>query len=101
MPNEAASSSEAGSWKAPQYKGEKVPLLDEQIKSIPAGKKLLVEIKVGPEIVPELKRVFEANGANEKNITVISFNYESLKEVRKQLPKDLDRLSALLDREAG
>ena len=78
---------DAGSWKGAEFKGEKVPLLEEQIKSIPAGKKLLVEIKVGPEIVPELKRVFTATGANEKNITVISFNYDTLKEVRKQLPK--------------
>lgn len=35
---------DAGSWKAPQFKGEKVPLLEEQIQSIPAGKRLLVEI---------------------------------------------------------
>jgi len=77
---------DAGSWKAPQFKGEKVPLLEEQIQSIPAGKRLLVEIKVGPEIVPELKRVFAATGGNERNITIISFNYDSLVEVRKQLP---------------
>ncbi len=77
---------DAGSWKAPQFKGEKVPLLEDQIASIPAGKRLLVEIKVGPEIVPELKRVFAATGASERNITVISFNYDSLVEVRKQLP---------------
>lgn len=77
---------DAGSWKAPQFKGEKVPLLEEQIQSIPPGRRLLVEIKVGPEIVPELKRVFAATGANERNITVISFNYDSLAAVRKQLP---------------
>lgn len=78
---------DAGSWKDPKFKGEKVPLLEEQIASIPAGKKLLVEIKVGPEIVPELKRVFAQTGATEKNITVISFNYDTLQEVRKQMPK--------------
>jgi glycerophosphoryl diester phosphodiesterase len=77
---------DAGSWKDPKFKGEKIPLLEEQIKSIPAGKKLLVEIKIGPEIVPELGRVLKKMGATEKNITVISFNYESLKEVEKQLP---------------
>lgn len=77
---------DAGSWKAPQFKGEKVPLLEEQIRSIPVGKRLLVEIKVGPEIVPELKRVLTATAANERNITVISFNYDSLVEVRRQLP---------------
>ena len=45
-----------------------------------------MEIKVGPEIVSELKRVLAATGGNERNITVISFNYDSLVEVRKQLP---------------
>ncbi|MGH7946431.1 MAG: glycerophosphodiester phosphodiesterase family protein, partial [Opitutaceae bacterium] len=54
--------------------------------SIPPGKRLLVEIKIGPEIVPELGRVLRKTKAAEKNITVISFNFESLKEVRKQLP---------------
>jgi glycerophosphoryl diester phosphodiesterase len=77
---------DAGSWKDPKYKGEKIPLLEEQIASIPAGKRLLVEIKIGPEIVPELARVLKKAGATEKNISVISFNFESLKEVRKQLP---------------
>jgi glycerophosphoryl diester phosphodiesterase len=77
---------DAGLWKDPKFKGEKIPLLEEQIKSIPAGKRLLVEIKIGPEIVPELARVLKKMGASEKNITVISFNYDSLKAVRQQLP---------------
>jgi glycerophosphoryl diester phosphodiesterase len=77
---------DAGSWKDAKFKGEKIPLLEEQIASTPAGKRILVEIKVGPEIVLELGRVLKATGATEKNITIISFNYDSLKEVRKQLP---------------
>jgi glycerophosphoryl diester phosphodiesterase len=87
LTQEEARKLDAGSWKDPKYKGEKVPLLEDQIKSIPAGKKLLVEIKVGPEIVAELKRVLAATGGTEKNITIISFNYDTLVEVRKQLPK--------------
>jgi glycerophosphoryl diester phosphodiesterase len=78
---------DAGSWKDPKFAGEKIPLLEDQIASIPAGKRLLVEIKVGPEIVPELARMLKQKGATERNITVISFNYESLREVRKQLPR--------------
>lgn len=77
---------DAGSWKHPKYKGEKIPLLEDQIASIPAGKRILVEIKVGPEIVAELGRVLKKMGATEKNISVISFNYDTLEEVRKQLP---------------
>jgi len=78
---------DAGAWKDPKFKGEKIPLLEEQIASIPAGKRMLVEIKVGPEIVPELARVLKQAGASERNITIISFNHDSLVEVRKQLPR--------------
>jgi glycerophosphoryl diester phosphodiesterase len=77
---------DAGSWKDPKFKGEKIPLLDEQLASIPPGKRMLVEIKIGPEIVPELGRVLKKIGATEKNTTIISFNFDSLREVRKQLP---------------
>src|SRR5829696_8958313 len=78
---------DAGTWKGPQFAGERIPVLEEQIALIPPGKRLFVEIKIGPEIVPELKRVLAKMGASEKNITVISFKYETLQEVRKQLPQ--------------
>ena len=78
---------DAGSWKGPQFAGEKLPTLDEQIALIPAGKRMLVEIKIGPEIVPEMQKSLQRTGASEKNITFISFNYESLKEVRQKLPR--------------
>jgi glycerophosphoryl diester phosphodiesterase len=77
---------DAGSWKGAQFAGERIPLLEEQIALIPPGKRMFVEIKIGPEIVPELKRVLAKTGASEKNITIISFKYETLQEVRKQLP---------------
>jgi glycerophosphoryl diester phosphodiesterase len=50
---------DAGSWKDPKFKGEKIPLLEEQIASIPPGKRMLVEIKTGPEMVSELARVLK------------------------------------------
>lgn len=78
---------DAGSWKDPRFAGEKIPLLEEQIASIPPGKRLLVEIKIGPEIVPELVRVLRQAGADQRNITVISFNFDSLVALRKQLPQ--------------
>lgn len=78
---------DAGSWKDPKFAGEKLPTLDEQIALIPAGKRMLVEIKVGPEIVPELQRCVQRTGASEKNITIISFNYDALQAVRQALPR--------------
>ncbi|MEI6464762.1 MAG: glycerophosphodiester phosphodiesterase [Verrucomicrobiota bacterium] len=77
---------DAGKWKGEQFAGEKLPTLDEQIALIPAGKRMFVEIKVGPEILPELERTLQRAGGSEKNITFISFVYASLQEVRKRLP---------------
>ncbi len=77
---------DAGRWKAPEFAGEKLPLIEEQLASIPAGKTMLVEIKTGPEIVPELRRVFAASGITERRVTVISFNLDTLKAVRRELP---------------
>lgn len=77
---------DAGGWKGPQFAGEKIPTLDEMIALLPPGRRLLVEIKPGPEIVPELARCLARNGLTEKNVTIISFNYESLQQVRKTLP---------------
>lgn len=77
---------DAGKWKAESFAGEKLPTLDEQIALIPAGKRMFVEIKTGPEIVPELVRCLERTKSSPRSITIISFNYESLKECRRQLP---------------
>ena len=78
---------DAGSWKAKEFAGEKLPTLDEQIALVPAGKRMFVEIKIGPEILPELERCLQRSGGSERNITFISFVYESLLEVRKRLPR--------------
>lgn len=78
---------DAGKWKDPQFAGEKLPTLSEQLALIPAGKRMFVEIKTGPEIVGELERVLKEAKADEKKVTIISFNYDALKEVRKRLPQ--------------
>lgn len=83
---EEARALDAGKWKDPKFAGEKLPTLEEQIALIPPGKRMFVEIKTDPALVAELARVLAKTGSSAKNITVISFNYESLLEVRKVLP---------------
>lgn len=78
---------DAGSWKDARFAGEKLPTLAEQLALVPPGKRILVEIKTGPEIVPELARTLTAAGASERTVTIISFNYDALKAVREQLPR--------------
>lgn len=77
---------DAGRWKAPEFAGEKLPLLDEQLALTPAGKRVFVEIKDGPHLVPELVRCLERTKSTPRSVTIISFNYEALKACRKLLP---------------
>lgn len=77
---------DAGSWKGPQWKGEKLPLLEEAIAAMPAGKKLLVEIKAGPEVIPEFVRLVRASG-KEKQLLMHGFSSPVCIKCKKALPK--------------
>lgn len=77
---------DAGTWKDPRFRGERLPTLDEQLTRIPAGKRMLVELKVGPEIVPALARSLARCGATPATVTLISFNAATLREIRRVLP---------------
>jgi glycerophosphoryl diester phosphodiesterase len=77
---------DAGAWKDPRFRGKRLPTLDEQLTRIPAGKRMLVELKVGPEIVPALARSLARCGATPATVTLISFNAATLREIRRALP---------------
>ena len=76
---------DAGSYKDKKYSGEKLPLVDEILATIPPGKKLLVEVKCGPEIVPFLKKEFERT-KKISQVFVISFNFEVVAASKVQMP---------------
>ncbi len=78
---------DVGSWKAPKYAGERMPTLDAILATIPQGKRAYIEVKCGPEIVPELVRVIRASGRPATELAVISFNYETVKESKQKLPE--------------
>ena len=77
---------DAGSWKGVQWKGEKLPSLDEVIAAMPADKRLFIEMKAGPEGVPELARIIRASG-REKQVLIHSFDHPACVEARKALPR--------------
>jgi glycerophosphoryl diester phosphodiesterase len=77
---------DAGSWKGPQWKDEKLPLLDEVLKGIPSGKKCFVEIKVGPEAVPAVAQSIHSSGKKRNQFVIISFNPQTIAAAKKQMP---------------
>jgi len=77
---------DAGAFKGVRWKGEKLPSLEEVIAAMPSGKRLFIEIKAGPEVIPELARVVRASG-KEKRLRIHSFSHPACVEARKALPR--------------
>ncbi len=77
---------DVGSWKSPAYRGERIPTLEEVLQTVPACKRILIEIKCGPEIVPYLSRVLQKSRLSPAQTTVIAFDADVVKAVREQIP---------------
>jgi glycerophosphoryl diester phosphodiesterase len=78
---------DVGSWKSAQFKGETIPTLESILATIPKGRRIVLEIKDGPQIIPEFTRVLRVSGVSEKQLVVISFKYDSLVASKKDWPK--------------
>ncbi len=77
---------EFGSWKADKYKGEPIPTLAEVLAVIPEGKRIFIEIKCGPEIVPTLKQEIAASKLKRDQIVIIAFDDEVIAAVKRVMP---------------
>jgi glycerophosphoryl diester phosphodiesterase len=78
---------DVGSWKDTKWRGEKIPTIEEVFTTVPNNKKILIEIKSGPEIVPVLKNNLTASNLSSTQTTVISFNQEVIRQVKLQIPE--------------
>lgn len=77
---------DVGSWKNKKYAGERMPLLEEALATIPDEGRCLIELKVGPESIPALVKAVKASGKKPEQLIVISFNAGSVAEAKRQLP---------------
>lgn len=74
-------------WKGKEYAAETIPTLDSILATIPKGKGIFIEIKVGPEILPELERVMKASGKKAKQLNIITFKLDVAKAAKAHFPK--------------
>ena len=77
---------DVGSWKGPSWAGEKLPTLPSLIKTIPAGKCILIELKVHAEILPALAAVFEAVHTPPGQLRIITFYLETAQAAKARFP---------------
>jgi glycerophosphoryl diester phosphodiesterase len=78
---------DAGSWKGEAWKGEKLPTLREALATIPDGKRMFIEIKCGPEVLPALEADLRACGKKPEQLVLIGFGYKTMVEAKKRLPQ--------------
>lgn len=77
---------DVGKWKGPQWAGERIPTLAEVLDTIPAGKRLFVEIKSGPDTVPDILAVLRIY-PHPHRLVGISFGAGVIEAVREQYPR--------------
>ena len=75
---------DVGTWKDIQFHGEKIPVIEEVLESVPAGKKLIIEIKGGPESVPVLKTKLNRANLEVDQIEIIGFDLKTVIKAKKE-----------------
>lgn len=77
---------DVGRWKGQRWSGTRIPTLREVFDAIPAGKKFVVELKDGPQIVEPFGRILAASSFNPADLLVITLVDETAAECRRRLP---------------
>jgi glycerophosphoryl diester phosphodiesterase len=67
---------DVGLGKGKKFKGAKIPTIAEVFATIPAGKKIFIEIKCGKEIIPPLLEAIKKSELKDEQVTMICFNAE-------------------------
>ena len=78
---------DVGAWKGGQWKGERMPTLDDVLGTVPMGKQIFIEVKCGVEILPVLKKKLAACQLRPEQITIISFQKAVVAEAKRLLPE--------------
>ena len=77
---------DVGKWKDQEFAGQTIPTLEEVIASVPDGKLIVIELKVGPEIVVPLQSILAKAAQSAPNVLIISFNKDAIAESKRLLP---------------
>jgi len=78
---------DVGRWKADKFVEERIPTLKEVLTIVPRGKRIFVEIKCGPEIVPALQEQLIASNLDDQQIVIIAFNEAVVRACREEMPQ--------------
>lgn len=78
---------DAGQWKGAAFTGVRVPTLGEVLATVPpVGKRLIIEIKCGSEILSALRRSLDSFPSPSERLVIIAFSLETLRQIKRELP---------------
>ncbi len=75
-----------GKWKGSRFDGTRPARLEEVLAIARDGRMIYIDVKTGPEIVPHIRRVFEAQGKSMSGqVVFISFEKDTCKALKEQM----------------
>ncbi len=77
---------DVGAWRGAEWAGEKIPTLPEALAAVPPGRRLLVEVKCGAEILPALARDLAATPLPPASLLFMSFDFSLAVELKRRFP---------------
>lgn len=79
---------DVGRWKSAAYAGEKIPALPDVLATVPAGRKIFVELKGGPRLVEALAPALAAAppAFTIEQLVVIAFELATIRAAKAALP---------------
>ncbi|WP_417380029.1 glycerophosphodiester phosphodiesterase [Gimesia sp.] len=78
---------DVGAWKNVKYKAERIPMLIQILETIPDQKRLFIEIKCGPEVLPQLKADLAASGKAPAQTAIIGFDFDTMQQAKQLMPE--------------
>lgn len=78
---------DVGSWKHKRWRAERMPSIDEVLRTVPAGKRLFVEMKCGVEGLLDLGGALRRTRTAAKSVALIGFSLATMMEAKRLLPK--------------
>ena len=77
---------DAGRWKGLRWAGTRLPMLSEVLAIIPDGKRLFIELKDGPQVVPGTVAAIHDSGKGPSQVVLISFDVDTIAAAKAALP---------------
>ncbi len=77
---------DVGVWKGSKWRGARIPTLTEVLGTVPDGKRIYIEVKCGPEILPVLKTTLAMSRIRPSQIDLIAFDAGVLAAAKRLMP---------------